>query len=257
MAGYVKLYRQLREWEWYRDQNTKDLFLHCLISANHRPNRWQGILIEAGSFITSSLKLSKETGISRQCVRTSINRLKSTNEITIESTNKYIIISIVKWADYQGFDVENNQVTNQVINFQLTNNQPATNQQLTTNNNDKKYKNEKNEKKKDLKILKPMSESDGWFNEFWNIYPKKVQRKTSEQKFKINVKDVLTFNAIMYDLHFKVKSNDWLKENGQYVPNPTTYLNQRRWEDEKKSEAKKSTGSRFMDLYLEEQNEQK
>ena len=28
------------------------------------------------------------------------------------------------------------------------------------------------------------------------------------------------------------KSTDWTKDNGQFIPYPTTYLNQRRWEDE-------------------------
>lgn len=150
MAGYVKLYRQMREWEWYKDQHTKDVFLHCLLCANHRPAKWQGIVVETGSFITSTPKLSKETGISRQCVRTSLNRLKSTNELTIESTNKYTIITIVKWDDYQGFDEEVNQDINQPTNKQLTNDQPATNQQLTTNKKYKKYKNEKNNTYKDI-----------------------------------------------------------------------------------------------------------
>lgn len=27
-------------------------------------------------------------------------------------------------------------------------------------------------------------------------------------------------------------SKDWLKDNGQYIPYPSTWLNQKRWEDE-------------------------
>lgn len=100
-------------------------------------------------------------------------------------------------------------------------------------------------------VNKPLSESDEWFKEFWNIYPKKVQRKTSEQKFKINVKDELTFNAILLDLRMRVKSNDWTKDNGQFIPNPTTYLNQQRWEDETKTIEKTTS---FLDMLREAEN---
>lgn len=81
--------------------------------------------------------------------------------------------------------------------------------------------------KKDLKHM-----VDGWFETFWKLYPKKVQRKPSEQKFRLYVTTESIFNAIVNDLRIRVKSYEWTKENGQYVPNPTTYLNQRRWEDE-------------------------
>jgi len=102
---------------------------------------------------------------------------------------------------------------------------------------------------KDMSIL---NGRDGWFNQFWNMYPKKIQRKTSEQKFKLHVKDELTFNAVMLNLSIMCKSNEWTKDNGQYIPNPTTYLNQHRWEDETKPTVKTSS---FLDMLKEEQND--
>ena len=102
---------------------------------------------------------------------------------------------------------------------------------------------------KDMSIL---NGRDGWFNQFWNMYPKKIQRKTSEQKFKLHVKDELTFNAVMLNLSIMCKSNEWTKDNGQYIPNPTTYLNQHRWEDETKPTVKISS---FLDMLKEEQND--
>lgn len=101
------------------------------------------------------------------------------------------------------------------------------------------------------KIIKPTVILDGWFNEFWSIYPKKVQRKTSEQKFKLYVKDECTFNAILLDVRMRLKSTDWTKENGRFIPHPTTYLNQQRWEDETKPEEKATS---FMDMLREEEN---
>lgn len=160
MNGFVKLHRQIIKWEWYTDSNTKSLFLHCLLLANHSPRKWMGVQIEAGSFVTSTLKLADELHMTRQMVRTSLERLKSTNEITIKTTNKFTVISVVKWGDYQGFDVDEDHDDNQLANHQLTNKQPTNNQQITTNKNDKNEKNEKNSIKDTIEVNIPREDSN-------------------------------------------------------------------------------------------------
>jgi len=125
--GWICLHRSLLEWEWYDDKNACRLFIHLLLKANHKPKKWRGITIESGSLIAGRHVLSAETGLSEQQIRTSLNKLKSTNGITIKSTNKYSMISICCWSKYQ----DNNQQVNQ----QVTNKQPTNNQQVTTNNN--------------------------------------------------------------------------------------------------------------------------
>lgn len=35
---------------------------------------------------------------------------------------------------------------------------------------------------------------------------------------------------------------DWIRDNGQYIPNPATWLNQGRWEDEERRKAKPDDG---------------
>ena len=142
--GWVKSYRKFTEWEWYIIPHMFHLFHHILYKANHKEQKWQGIDIKRGQLVTGRKTLSIETGISEQSVRTCLLRLEKTGELTIKSTNKYSIITIINYNSYQLNDDSINQVSNQ----QSTSNQPATNQQLTTN---KKYKNEKNEKKEKKK----------------------------------------------------------------------------------------------------------
>lgn len=157
MDGWIKLHRNLLQWEWYKDQNTKSLFLHCLLKANHRDIKYQGKLIKRGQFLAGRSEISALTGISEQSVRTSINRLKSTGELTSTSTSKGTLITIVNYSDWQGDNETANQQTNQQTNQQLTSNQPASNQQVTTN---KKNKNEKKEKKEEEKNeCEPLSPS--------------------------------------------------------------------------------------------------
>lgn len=147
MAGYVKLYRKLESWEWYTDVPTKVLFLHCLLRANHKPNKWRGLTIEAGSFVTSYAKLSSETGLSVREVRTSLNRLKSTQEVTHQTTSEYSVINIVKWADYQGYDDDADKPNDKASDNQTTSERQTNDKQTTTNKNDKNIKNEKNKEK--------------------------------------------------------------------------------------------------------------
>ena len=138
------------DWEWYKDCHVKDVFIHLLLRANHQDNRWQGIVVKRGQIITGRKSLAEELGFSEQSIRTSLNKLKSTNEITIKTTKKYSLITIVNYEKYQTYDLES---TNKSTN-ELTNNQPTTNQQLTTN------KNEKN------KFIKPsLEEIDSYIKE--------------------------------------------------------------------------------------------
>lgn len=121
---WIKLFSKFTEWEWYKDTNTKNVFIHCLLKANWKEGHFEGQTIPRGSFVTGRKELAKQLMMTEQEVRTALKHLKSTNEITIKSTNKYSIITIVNYDLYQ----QNNQEYNQ----QLTNNQPTTNQQLTT-----------------------------------------------------------------------------------------------------------------------------
>lgn len=111
-------------WEWYKNANTMRLFIHLLLNANWKEGKFEGQIVPRGSLITGRKKLAAELKISEQMVRTSLNNLKSTKEITVISTKKFSIITINNYGLYQ----QNNQVFNQ----QVTNNQPTDNQQITT-----------------------------------------------------------------------------------------------------------------------------
>lgn len=64
--GFVKLYRSILDWEWYQDVNTKSLYLHLLLKANHEPKRWMGIEIGRGQLVTGRKQLSVELGMSER-----------------------------------------------------------------------------------------------------------------------------------------------------------------------------------------------
>jgi hypothetical protein len=115
-SGWIKLYRQMLEWEWYDDKNTWRLFIHCLLKANYKDKKWRGIIIKRGSFITSINKLSLETKLTPMQTRFSLNKLKLTNEISTKSTYQYTVISVINYDKYQS----NYQADYQTSNKRVT-----------------------------------------------------------------------------------------------------------------------------------------
>ena len=132
----------------------------CLLKANHETRKFpfngQAIEIKAGSFITGVDKASKELYLSAQTYRTAIKYLKSTSRLTSRSTNRFTIISICKWEEYQ------KEPTSQLTS-ELTNHQQTTNKPLTTNKKDKNYKNDKKPTAESFEHLQDYQTVVKWF----------------------------------------------------------------------------------------------
>ena len=105
--GYVKLYRSIMDWGWYRDSATFRLFVHCLLKANFVEKEWMERKIPVGSLATSLGTLCKELGLSIDKIRTAIKHLISTHEITYEGTSRYSIITVNSFNRYQQTNLQN------------------------------------------------------------------------------------------------------------------------------------------------------
>lgn len=79
-----------------------------------------------------------------------------------------------------------------------------------------------------LEIKKYSVETE--FDVFWSYYPKKVGKEAARKSWE-KMKPVL--NQVLNALYWQKESDQWAKSNGQFIPNPATYLNQGRWQDEK------------------------
>jgi len=80
------------------------------------------------------------------------------------------------------------------------------------------------------------------FEIFWKAYPKKIGKGAAEKSFKkINPSETL-LQTMLAAIISASESEQWKKEDGQFIPNPATWLNQKRWEDEP---AAKNAGSDF------------
>lgn len=149
--GYIALHRSILDWEWYGDPNARSLFIHCLLSANFKPKKWRGIVINRGQFIGSRQGISQALGISEQQFRTALTKLKSTNDITSKGTAQHTVFTVVNYEKYQNSNQQDNQPP--------TNEQPTSNQQSTTTNKVNKENNDNNKEIIDFSILN-MSDSE-------------------------------------------------------------------------------------------------
>ena len=77
----------------------------------------------------------------------------------------------------------------------------------------------------------PPALPDG-FAEFYEKYPKKVGKPAALKAFRsARVNGHLP--ELLADIESRITGGEWAPEKQQFIPNPATYLNQRRWEDEK------------------------
>ena len=174
MSDYIKLHRKFLEWEWYRNEHTKNLFIHCLLKANWKESKFEGNVIQRGSFVSSIDILANETGLTSDEVRTAIKHLIFTGEITKQSTNKYTVFSVVNYDLYQPVSqAEPKQA-------------PSYSQSIPNNRRNKEYKEINN-------ICAPESHDSNFdkdeqlkkdFEIIYGIYPKKKGKTVAFANYK-------------------------------------------------------------------------
>lgn len=254
--------------------------------------------LKKGQLITGRKIISEKTKVSESKVQRIIKSFVDEQQIEQQTTNRKRLITVINWELYQETEQQseqqlnstfddfeelqfekveksnsklNNKIhqdsdglstifsggqceTEQQIEQQLNNKRTTSTEKVNTNKNVYTNKNDKNER-----IKRHMC--DDKFDEFWDVYPNKKAKKVAKASWdKIQPDETLADIIIDSVIKYK-RSYDWIKENGKYVPMPSTFLNQERWEDEvnEYEPPKPTTGNQFIDIYLEERslNEQR
>lgn len=143
-STYIKLYRSILEWRWYKTPHTLQTFIWLLLSANIKPYGFQGFTIKRGEVATSYATIASENGITPDQARTAISHLKKTGEITVKRHSKFLQIAIVNYEMYQGKNP--NQIP--IKSHSLPNHSPITSQSNPNNQRMEECKNGKNGRKK-------------------------------------------------------------------------------------------------------------
>lgn len=100
-GNFINLNRKILEWEWYKNEHTKTVFLHCLLKANWTDGKFEGMKIPRGSFVTSYGNMAQELGLTVKTIRVALEHLKRTGEVASTSYPKYTVITIKNYELYQ------------------------------------------------------------------------------------------------------------------------------------------------------------
>ena len=187
--------------------------------ANHKNAVFMGREINRGELLTSyndireglhwMIGWRKEMYSKWHCEK-AMKVLKKADMITTMKATHRLLIKIVKYDLYQD-----------PSNYESHKEKPtrATRKPQTTDTINKKDKNDKNN-----------NTYYGHFEKFWNMYPNKVNKKKAKDKFfSISLEEI---PKLLNGLGRQIKSDQWTKDNGRFVPHPTTWLNGERWNDE-------------------------
>lgn len=123
--GFVAVPRGLTDWEWYTDANTARVYLHLLLTANWQDKRWQGINVKAGQLVTSQAHLAEQLGLSVRNIRTALEHLQMTGEVTVKIGSKYSLITIKNYDSITA--------TDRLADRQTTGDRQASDNNLTMN----------------------------------------------------------------------------------------------------------------------------
>lgn len=138
--GRIAVDRSILNWRWYKNANTFRVFMHLLLTANYAPADYENIRLERGDVIVTYSGLGEALGLSVQEVRTAIEHLKLTGELTSKKYAKYQVISIVNYDSYQG-SLTGKSTGKSTGNQHSSNKQSTGNQQLSNKKNNNNINN--------------------------------------------------------------------------------------------------------------------
>ena len=234
MSGYFKLYRELLNKPiWLNSSNEQRVILITLLAmANWKETEWdyygEKIKLNPGQFIASAPAIKERCNSSEitiMKIRTALERFEKLDFLTVSLTGKSTrsgkLITIVNWRLYQSNEEEDNRQNNRQNNKEITDRQPTDNRHIK-------------EEGKELK-----EDKEKGFERFWELYPSKRKKPVARIAWmNMRVHSEEQYALINAAVERYKKTNQWQEENGRYIPDPDTFLQDERWTDEiKLSEA--------------------
>lgn len=183
--------------------------------------------LDARPAILKARMFPLKTNVSEKTIAETLSKLESAGLLQTYSVNEKPFLALITWAEHQTIrnlkskypspdDADSTAIEINCNQLQADASKCPRNP-IQSESNPIQFKSKSN----------PIA-----FDRFWTVYPKKTAKAVAQKAFdKIAPDDALLDTMIKSVESFK-KTQQWLKDDGQYIPNPTTWLNQRRWEDE-------------------------
>ncbi|WP_458457515.1 hypothetical protein [Pseudobutyrivibrio sp.] len=210
MNGWIKIHRKILKWGWFTDVNTSHFWWYCLLKANIEDAEYKGIKVKRGEFVAPLRTMAKESGLTTRGVRTALEHLKSTQEVTLKVTQHGTLVHIVKFGNYQDKHMQTDTKNDTKSDKQVTQDRHKTDThpskeeekeikediRISSSNNNYKFKNTKNKNSDGEKMM-------------MNNIPtlSQVQEYFLEQGMKSNPEEFYKYN----------QEFDWKDKNGKPI----------------------------------------
>lgn len=225
--GWISLHRKIRKNPVFNDHQLLRLWIICLTEATHKGREQlvgkQIVQLEAGQFITGRFDLHKmyseglkaKDRVTEYTVWRWLVTLQDLEFLSINSSNKFSIVTVVNWSKYQSHEQENEH--------QMSNKRATNEQQMSTNNN-------VNKDNKVNKVNKEINNAHE-FAMFWEVYPKKVAKQAATKAWEKLMKEkvdpsILVTCAMNYGAYVAANETEV-----RFVLHPSSFLNGKRFEE--------------------------
>ena len=116
-SGWIQLHRQAMHNGWLQNHRLWAFWCYCLMKASHREHKmkvgFQEIVLKPGQFIFGRRQAAEDLNMTEWQIRACLDFLKKAGNLTIKTTNRFSIITIVNWGIYQSYESENRQQIHQ------------------------------------------------------------------------------------------------------------------------------------------------
>jgi predicted DNA-binding protein (MmcQ/YjbR family) len=209
-SGFFCLHRKILDSYQFGNPEYLKIWIWLLASANYEPkivplttpNGVVDVLVNRGELLFGRSSAARELKIHESKIYRILKRFENEQAINIKSNNRYSIITICK---YEYYNPQKKEVEQQEIKKRTAGEQPV--------NTPNKYK-------------RIYSNINVRFDEFWNLYDKRVNKQKAEKKW--NSLSNQDRELAMEHLPSYIKAT----ADKQYRKDPTTYLNNQSWNDE-------------------------
>jgi len=157
-------------------------------------------------------QFSKEIGIDRRLIHRTLKMLSSKGMIVVVPQDDRKIVSYGFQKDYDKWILSSPKMTHR--KSVIPQDDALSSPEIPT---------------KETNTKENIYTSD--FISFWNSYPKRIGKKATLKAW-MKAKDKPLIDYILSKINQQKESDQWKKDNGQYIPNPSTWINQGRWDDE-------------------------
>lgn len=214
---------------------TREVWFYLLRNVNHadngKLNRGGGLfhLENMQDDLSWNVGYRRETYSKPQLTK-ALRRLREGNMIETAKATRGVYVTVLNYDKYQE---PKNYEGNAEGNAKETRRKREGMQEK------QEWKNERIKEEKQTQPSQEKTTGESRFETFWKSYPKKVAKKDALKAWEKQKCGNGIFETVMEKLEQFKSSNAWTRDNGRYIPNPASWINGERWNDEIQCDIKK------------------